>query len=191
MSNDTYLRRFFIEVYNDPTMYEEYLNGRVFLNRELFSKWHKEINLKNESFARKIKEIERPGTKEIIMESALSKDLCVSKHFFNKKIVTVSDFGLSKIEEKPLGNLQEHYMCNGVFLDTLDNIYQVLNNGSFTVGICCEKKIELYKDVVAYYNKLKDFLLRKGYRTAALETNVNSKNRIYLLTYDSRTHKKK
>ena len=185
MDNELYLKRFFIETYNDESMYYEYLKGNVFLDRNLLSVWLKEMEIKNSVFASSIHDFKHFTNKKIIIETSLSNNLCVSKHFFNKSEATVGEFGKFKIERKPLGNSCNHYICNGYFIDTLEQIYNVLDRGSFTVGICAEKKTELYKDVVKHYGELKSFLLKNGYKTASLETNCGKKNRVYLLMYDA------
>lgn len=184
MNSEMYLKRFFIETYNNENMYYEYLKGQVYLDYNLVSNWLKDMDMRNYFFSKSIESFNRLKPREIVVESALSNELAVSKTFFNKKEIIVSEFGKSKIEKKQLGESHNHYICNGYFNDTLEQIYNVLDKGSFTVGICAEKKTELYKEVVKYYGQLRSFLLKNGYTTAALETNCNSKNRIYLLMYD-------
>lgn len=186
MGNIIHLKRFFMEVYNDPTMYNDYLAGNVFLNQELYAKWHQETVKRNELFARSIEEFDRIKPKQIILEEAISDELTVSEHLFRKKRVEVGSFERFEIEKGQAGNSPEHYICNGYFNDTLNYIYEVLNGGAFTVGICCEKKTELFKEVVSNYNKLKGFLLKNGYSTSSIETNTKGKNRVYLLMYDSK-----
>ena len=187
---ETHLKRFFIEVYNDPSMYEEYLNGRVFINRDLYSKWFHALEKRNELFASTIKQYNRVGRKDIIVESQLSDDYSVGSYFNNDVISNVSEFGKFKIEKKQLGDDNNHYICNGYFIDTLEQIYKVLENGTFTVGICTEKKTDLFKDVVAHYNMLRDFLLKNGYNTSCIQTNVGSNNRVYLLMYERKISKR-
>lgn len=184
MNNELYLKRFFIEVYNDESMYYDYLNNKVFLNYDEFAKWHKDIELRNSMFANSIKEFDRIDFKDIIVESKLSEELNISKHFHNKSEGQVSEFGKFEIKSYPLGNDNKHYICNGYFTDTLEQIYKVLDKGAFTVGICTEKKTELFHDVVKYYGELRSFLLKSGYQTSALEVSCNSKNRIYMLMYN-------
>lgn len=182
---ETHLRRFFIEIYDDPNMYNDYINGKVFLNRELYSKWHKEIQERNKIFAKSIKEINRPLSRELVVESALSENLTISEYLFRKSKVEVSDFEIPQISKIIPGNEKYHYICNGCFVDTFDKINQVLERGSFTVGICCEKKTKLFKEISTYYNQLKNVLLNNGYYARSFESNTNRKNRVYLLMYDS------
>ena len=116
MDNELYLKRFFIEQYNDETMYYEYLKGNVFLDRNILSIWLKEMEIKNSVFASSINDFKRLNNKKIIIETSLSNNLCVSKHFFNKSEATVGEFGKFKIEKKSLGNSCNHYICNGLYI---------------------------------------------------------------------------
>ena len=72
----------------------------------------------------------------------------------------------------------------------MNQIYDVLSHGAFTVGICAEKRSEFYNSVVDYYGKLRNFLLNNGYSTSALEINCNSKNRVYLMMYNAKSRSK-
>jgi len=91
-----------------------------------------------------------------------------------------------KIEMLDVESESFYYICNGCYKTTLQNIYKVLSKGAFTVGICCDKKTDEFRDLVKYYNELKDFLMRKGYHATSFESNLSSKTRIYLLSYDSK-----
>lgn len=184
MDNDKHLKKFFMDTYNSEDMYYDYVKGSIILDLPKYSKWHSEQRNKNSLFANYITENERLDNDSIILESALSGDLAVSNFLVNSKLVRISDFSKFKINKGTVGNLKGHYICNGYYNDTLEQIYQILNNGSFTVGICTEKKTKLFKEVKAHYNQLRDFLLRNGYITDVMESNIGSKNRIYLLTYD-------
>lgn len=185
-----FLRRFFVEVYDDDGMYDDFLRGEVILDNEKVMNWTKTMRLRNREFATSIKDFNRVYPKTKIIESAIGDGLSVSEFLYNKSEVTTSDFGKFEIGKKTLGDDRSHYICNGWFLDTLDNIYKVLEKGSFTVGICCEKKTDLYRDVKTQYNKLKDFLMRNGYMAGSVEKNCGTKDRVYLLMYDSMRNKK-
>lgn len=190
MNNEAYLKLFFIETYNDENMYYEYLIGKVKIDYDLYTKWHKEMEQKNSTFFKSMKSFERTNYKDDLVESCLSDELCITKYFVNKKERHISEFGKFKIVKHPLGNASHHYICNGYFTDTLEQIYKVLENGSFTVGICGEKKSEIYKDIVKHYGELRSFLLKNGYSTSAIQTNCGEKNRVYLLMYDHKPKKK-
>lgn len=185
MDNELYLKWFFIEKYNDVNMYYEYLKGQVFLEQNLFNNWFKEMEIRNNTFAKSLRDFDRFNIRNTVIESALSDTLCVSNHIFNKSEKHISEFGKFKIERKSLGNSTNHYICNGYYIDTLEQIYNVLNKGAFTVGICMEKKTKLYSDVVKHYGDLRNFLLKNGYQTSSLEANCGKKNRVYLLMYDA------
>ena len=190
MNNESHLKRFFMKTYNDIDMYYGYLKGDVFVDRNIYSKWASTLERRNELFAHILKQCDRVRFDDKIIESKLSNNSCVSQHFVNKAITNISEFQKFKIEKKNLGDSANHYICNGYFEDTLEQIYNVLNNGSFTVGICTEKKTELFRSVVAHYNQLKDFLLKNGYNTASIQTNVSANNRVYLLMYDHKIKKR-
>lgn len=180
-----YLKRFFKEVYNNEDMYNEYLEGRVFIDNEKLMKWFKDVEIRNKTFAEAINKFAHPNNSQKVFETSISETLSVSSKMFNKKEIEIGDFERFKICKKELGNSRNLYICNGWYSDTLDNIYQVLNKGCFAVGICCEKKTDLFRDVRTHYNKLKDFLLKNGYNAGSIEENTYSNNRVYLLTYDS------
>lgn len=186
MQDDYSIKRFFKEVYNDQDMYQEYLNHRVFVDNDKYFKWVKTINSQNKIFADEISDFKRGNFVSQIIESSTSKGLTVSEHLYLGHLnISEQPFDTPKIESKQLGNGKYHYICNGCYKDTLEKIYDVLNKGSFTVGICCEKKTDLYRDISKYYNQLKDFLVKKGYILGSIETNSVSNNRVYLLMYDS------
>lgn len=185
MDSTMHLKRFFMEIHNDSSMYEAYLNGLISIDEEVYNKWYREMEIRNEVFADTISRFERLNSNTFVFESAICRNLTVSKHLFNKCRVEEASFGISKVVPKPLGESNEHYICNGYFEDTLENIYQVLTNGAFTVGICCEKKSELYERVSMYYNKVKEHLLKRGYRVSSIESSMSPKNKVYLLMYDS------
>ena len=190
MENDIHIKKFFEDVYNNPTMYDGYKIGTVFLNHELYSKWYKEMSIRRDTFVKVIKEIDRPKINEFVFETSLSSNLALSKSFFGKKEIEIQEFCTPKIETKPLGDATYHYMCNGCYETTLDNIYKVLNKGSFTVGICSEKKTDEFREITKYYNQLRDHLMKNGYLTASFESNISTKNRVYLLMYDYKKHNK-
>lgn len=185
MNNELYLKLFFIETYNSENMYYEYLKGQVALDNDLLNKWLREIEIRNYTFAQSLNDFNRFSIRNLIVESALSDEICISKKFFYKRERIISEFGKFKISHKIIGDSHNHYICNGYFLNTLEQIYKVLDNGSFTVGICAEKKTNLYQDVVKHYEKLRKFLLNNGYHASSLETNCGRKNRVYLLMYDA------
>lgn len=187
---ETHLKRFFIEVYNNSKMYDEYLKGEVYIDQNIYYKWLLDIKKRNELFAETLNEFNRIKCRETIIESRLNNEYCVSEYFNNPVISDISEFGKFKIQQKKLGNSNGHYICNGYFKETLEQIYKVLDNGSFSVGICTEKKTSLFKDVVTHYNMLKDFLLKEGYQTSCIQTNVKSNNRVYLLMYDHKNKKR-
>lgn len=184
MNQNAYLKRFFIEVYNDIDLYYDYLDGKSVINHEIFSKWFKDTKLRNAIFANCLVNFDRIKWNDTIVESSLGDYFSVAKNLHNPSIINVRDFEKFKIEKKEIGNSISHYICNGYFNDTLEQIYNVLDRGSFTVGICAEKKTELYNDVVKYYGELRSFLLKNGYSTSAIETNCSGKSRVYLLMYN-------
>jgi hypothetical protein len=191
MENEIYLKKFFIDTYNDPNMYYEYLSGRLHIDRIAFSKWYSTMESRNASFLALIKNCNKINTNTNILETALSDNLTVTTPVYRNRVIEVHDIATPKIEMLDIGNETCHYICNGCYETTLQNIYQVLSKGSFTVGICCDKKTDEFRDLVKYYNMLKDFLMRKGYHASSFESNVSSKTRIYLLSYDSKYHSKK
>ena len=186
MDKKTYLKRFFLETYNDISLYYDYLDGKAVVDHNEFRKWFKNIKIGNEVFANCLINFERLKFNDIVIESALGDCFSVSKLLHNPSIINIRDFTKFKIVKGEVGSSTYHYICNGYFDDTLEQIYNVLNRGSFTVGICGEKQNCLYQDVVDYYSKLRRFLLKNGYVTSALETNCDRKNRAYLLMYDAR-----
>ena len=188
--NDSHLKRFFLEVYNDIDLYYDYLIGNTTINHDVYYKWYKDIKHGNEIFANCLINFNRIKWKDPIVESALADYFSVAKHLHNPSIINVKEFEKFKIEKQELGSSINHYICEGYFEDTLEQIYNVLDKGSFTVGICGEKQNCLYQEVVDYYSKLRHFLLKNGYQTSAFETNCNSKRRVYLLMYDHKLKKR-
>lgn len=184
MESDKHLRKFFMDVYDNLDMYYEYLEGKAFLDPLKYSKWHSEQEHRNNLFAQCLKDNDRVNTDTFVLESALSGELSVSNFLGNNRLIMISDFDKFTLTKGQPGKVQMHYICNGYYSDTLEQIYQVLTCGSFSVGICTEKKTDLFREVKAHYRHLKDFLLKNGYVTEAIESNIGSKNRIYLLTYD-------
>lgn len=186
---ESHLKRFFMDVYQDSSMYENYLMGRVSLDKEAYQKWYTKTEKRNYLFAQLLKSISKPYPRDFVVESALTKDLSVSRYLYNKKEINVSEFGFPKLEKSSLNPIltekKIHYICNGCFMDTLENISKVLDNGSFSVGICYEKKRELYWEIVEYYNQLKKTLLNSGYRASSFESYCANNDRVYLLRYDS------
>ena len=49
--NDSHLKRFFLEVYNDIDLYYDYLIGNTTINHDVYYKWYKDIKHGNEIFA--------------------------------------------------------------------------------------------------------------------------------------------
>lgn len=184
-----HLKRFFIDVYQDSSMYEGYLKGAVLLDSEVYQKWYTKMEKRNYLFATNLKSINRPYPKDFVVESALNEDLTVTKKLYNKSETIVSDFGFPKLEQSFLDCISSdkkvHYICNGCFMNTLENISRVLERGSFSVGICCDKKIDLYRKTVDYYNQLKNILLNVGYQVSSFESYCPNNERVYLLRYDS------
>jgi len=190
MDNEIHLKQFFIEKYGDKNMYYEYLAGRISIDKDMYDSWYKDVEARNRLFSYQIKKHNRIFLGDTIVESKLCENLCVSKFFVNKCCSHIGEFGKFKIEKKRVGISNAHYICNGIYLDTLNQIYDVLSHGAFTVGICAEKRSEFYNSVVDYYGKLRNFLLNNGYSTSALEINCNSKNRVYLMMYNAKSRSK-
>ena len=191
MVEKIYLKQFFADVYRDSDMYYNYLAGKLNIDQVAFSKWYSTIESRNKDFLKFIKGGNYFKANDTIFETALSKNLTVIIPQYKNRIIETSEFATPKIESLDLGVETHHYICNGCYETTLQNIYKVLSKGSFTVGVCCEKKTDEFRDLVKYYNMLKDFLMRQGYRASSLESNVSSKNRIYLLSYDSKKQNKR
>jgi len=190
VENTTHLKKFFEDVYNDTNMYFEYLANRRQIDHVLYSKWYQEMEKRRNLFADFINSTKQNIVNSDLVETALSKELAVSKTLFKKAELDIQTFSIPALEEKSIGNESHHYLCNGCFDTTLENIYKVLENGAFTVGFCGEKKTDEFKEIVKFYNTLKDQLMRKGYIATSLESNISSKNRIYVLTYDHKKNNK-
>lgn len=184
MDSDVLLKYFFKETYNDINIYNDYLCGKFLLDKTIYNKWLSNIDLRNNIFAQVLKNFDRIEWGATILESSLNKDHCVSKSFHNPSIISVNDFEKFEIKKHPVGDSKNHYICNGYYQDTLMQIYKVLDKGSFTVGISTYKNKELFDDIVNYYNKLKMYLLKNNYCTAAIQTYVAG-SKVYLLMYDS------
>lgn len=189
MNIDFHMKKFFEDEYNDPNMYFDYINGKIILNYELYDKWYKAMKKRSASFYDLANHSNLTPDIELF-ETTTTSDFAVTK-FLGHKRIELKEFMMPKIEERPLGGESFHYICNGCYETTLENIYKVLNKGSFTVGICCEKKTEEFRNIVKYYNELKHFLMMKGYSLFSYESNVSGNNRVYLLNYDSRKNKSK
>ena len=191
MESQIHMKKFFEDIYHDSTMYSCYLNGQMFLNMDLYTKWYKEMRLKRDLFLKELKSTSMFKIKHSFFETSIHEDFLVTEKVFGEKIFEVKEFTLPDIFEYPLGGSNLHYICNGCYESTLENIFNVLNKGSFTVGICTDKKSVEYKQIVKYYNELKDFLMRRGYHASSFECNNGGSNKTYLLMYDSLKQKKK
>jgi len=189
MDHLIHIKKFYEDIYNDPNMYYEYLSDKRKIDPGLYSKWYKEMQLKREPFVKFVSESKRYNNHEEIFETALSKDLAVSRPYFINRTIEVKEFTIPRLEQRPIGDERFHYLCNGCYETTLDNIYRVLNNGSFTVGYCGDKKSDEFKEIVSFYNKLKDKLMRKGFVAASMEESVSNKHKLYILTYQSKRRK--
>lgn len=184
MQNEYNIKRFLEEKFDEDDIYEQYLDGRVFVKPEEYLKWFKTLDRQNDIFADALKSFDAVSSNSIIVESAVHQEIAVCNHLRCKSItVNEVEFNRPKLEKKAHGNEKYHYVCNGVYNDTLTRIYEVLECGSFSVGICNDKKSELYKETVSYYKKLKDFLHREGYSVSAIETNCGTINRVFLMKY--------
>lgn len=193
MNKELYLKKFFKDTYNNENLYETYLKGFFRIDPDLFSKWYKEMEIRNRLFLDKISPLRKVSPSSCILETALSQNLTVLTPLYRKRVTEVKEASFPKIEQLELGVGSHHYVCNGVYESTLQNIYNVLTNGSFSVGICTNKKTDEYRKIVKYYNTLKDFLMRHGYHVSSFESNNGSKNKVYLLMYDcekNKTHKR-
>ena len=95
-----FLRRFFVEVYDDDGMYDDFLRGEVVLDNEKVMNWTKTMRLRNKEFATSIKAFNRVYPKTKIIESALGDGLSVSEFLYNKSEITTSDFGKFEIGKK-------------------------------------------------------------------------------------------
>lgn len=191
MDTQIHLKKFFKDIYNDSSMYYDYMAGRLSLDQTAFLKWYAAMERRNREFLKMIRDDDHIRFSDSIIETALSQHLTVTTTTFRKRTIEVSEMATPKIELLEVGSDSHHYICNGCYETTLQNIYRVLSKGSFTVGICCEKKTDEYRDLVKYYNMLKDFLMRKGYRAASFESNISSKDKMYLLMYDSKRQGKR
>jgi len=191
MEKEAYLKKFFMDIYQDPGMYLDYICGRINIDSAAFSKWYYSIERRNREFLYSISTCKCINFRSFIKETALSENLTVTTPIYKNRTIEISEMAMPKIEMLKPGFENYHYICNGCYETTLQNIYNVLSNGSFTVGICCDKKTDEYRDLVKYYNILKDFLMRKGYIATSYEANVSGKNKMYLLMYDSKKQNKK
>ncbi|MBQ7136763.1 MAG: hypothetical protein IJO43_02145 [Bacilli bacterium] len=189
MDHLIHIKKFYEDVYHDPSMYYEYLSGKRTIDPMLYSKWYKEMEARRDPFVKFIMGGKKYNNHEFFFETALSKDLAVSRPYFINKSIEVKEFIIPRLEEMPLGDESFHYLCNGCYETTLENIYRVLNHGSFTVGYCGEKKTDEFKEIVKFYNMLKDRLMRKGFIASSMEESVSSKHKLYVLTYQSKNKK--
>jgi len=184
MQNEYNIKRFLEEKFDEDDIYEQYLAGRVFIKSEEYLKWFKALDHQNDIFADNLKASNVIGFNCVIIESAVSKEIAVCNHLKTKNItINEVEFNKPKLEKKSLGNDRYHYICNGIYSDTLTRIYEVLEHGSFSVGVCADKKSKLYKETVSYYIKLRDLLRREGYMASAVETNYGGVNRVFLMKY--------
>lgn len=190
MISSNQLRGFLLETQNVPYFNEDYQIDKQYIDIALYDKWVNEYNFKNKIFAGIIAEYYKFNSRKKIVESALAEDLSISKYLYAKTQVIVSDISISRPKAKTLGAGNYHYICNGCYIDTLDHIYDVLKNGSFTVGVCGDKKSESFKEMVDYYNQLRELLLKEKYTVGAMECNHSSRTKAYFLTYDSAKNKK-
>ncbi len=183
MEQDYCIKRFFEECYTDMNMYQEYLNKEAFINQEKYLEWLSELNERNKTFAEAISQLYLIRKKDEIVESVLSREM-TSAEYLNVRtsVPIVREFIKPSTIPQSISNKHFHYICNGYYSDTLSRIYEVLNGGAFTVGICCDKKARLYKEIKSYYEKLKANLLTKGYVANNAEVNIDC-YKVYILNY--------
>jgi len=192
MKDNLNLKRFFMETYDEEGLYSKYLNKEFSLDKPLYLKWLKEKETQNMMFAQSMASFNRIVPNSHIVESSTGKELSIFKYLPIKSEIHLSSFVFSPslIKKSALGNGTEHYVCNGYFENTLEEIYNILEKGAFTVGICSDSHTKLYREIVEHYKKLREFLLKEGYITSAVETNCNFKNHVYLLMYDHKTRRR-
>ncbi len=191
---DYCLKRFFEEEHNDVKLYYDYLINKRFVNLYRYSVWLNTLDKRNSLFAEKVIEGNFINSDDIIIESAVSKEYCVSNYFNNEIImrfakeytIPIGLFNTDKNSQK--GNFC--YICNGIYSDTLTRINQVLENGSFAVGISYPKHDKRYKEIIKYYNNLNMLLQKREIETDKIDDNCSNDYKIYMLKYNSRNKKR-
>lgn len=185
MDMNVHIKKFFKDIYGDDTVYSDYLDGKIVLDKDLYEKWYKEMLRRKDCFFNLIKSTLYQYKNISCLETTLHKDFTLTNGAFNKKEIEIQEHSFPEIKELELGQDRKLYVCNGCYKTTLENIYKVLNNGAFLVGVCCNKNVEEYKETVEYYSRLKDFLMQKGYGVGSYESYLSGIRKSYVLTYNN------
>ncbi len=181
---DYCVKRFIEETYQNPNIYYDYLLEKFFINYNDYSNWLNELDIRNKLFADLIIDSNCIATDDVIVESVLTKEYNVSNYLNNAMIIRCSNE--FKVPEANVNNSKKAsfcYICNGYYNDTLSRINQVLDQGSFNIGISSSKHKSFYKEICTYYKQLKNQLINAGYNINQYEETLHQDYKVYLLSY--------
>lgn len=114
--------------------------------------------------------------KDFLIETSKFNGNAISNHFPNVKTIIKEEDNFSKeiILPENFGYLMSHYVCNGVYEETLKYISYVMNYGTFSVGISSDRN-KLFdkklKDIYKYYEELETELKVRGIPFKKIEEN--------------------
>ena len=117
----------------------------------------------------------------MIVESVLTKEYNVSNYLNNAMVIRCSNE--FKVPEANVNNSKKAsfcYICNGYYNDTLSRINQVLDQGSFNIGISSSKHKSFYK----LWLKNQKYHCLKNYFSRLFSPPLAGKTRIFLFLHN-------
>lgn len=119
-------------------------------------------------------------TKDVASSVSISE--CLQR---NNKIISIPNSCNPSLLFKDNDFLTEkdtpNFICNGVFSDVDKYVFEVLNRGSFNIGICSSKE-DVFYGGKKFYKKLRGNLFAMGIPVTEKEDVVDL-GKIYLLSY--------
>lgn len=58
MEKEIYLKKFFVDVYHDSSMYYDYTSGRLHIDKNAFVKWYSTLERRNDLFLNLLKKLQ-------------------------------------------------------------------------------------------------------------------------------------
>lgn len=152
--------------------------GRI----HLYQNFLQQVEKSNKLFA-KVARPFFPEGKEII-ELSNSRDYSVSS-FLDQRVISVigKDCESFTLQEIPLAeekNLSGHFLSNGCYEETGEMLAQFLRQGSFTVGVCANKRSSYFKNLKKQYQMLYYQLLKRR-KDVAEEMKADGDYRVYMI----------
>jgi len=181
------MSRYILEIEKDSKLFKLFMNGSWYPNFDKYRRFIHKQERNNNSFAKTISRYRLVKTNDHLLETVCSKDLDSVSSFLGKEATIIeSGYGTIKCSSVIPNTFgyPECYISNGIYHDTENIALNMVNRGSFVVGVCDNPNSIFYQQNINRIAEFRKILDKKKIKYKVYEHN-NHRDKTLILYYRS------